>query len=102
MTSLKQHITTIAKDLMGKDRPKVSNEHLSAEAQTLKRNEAYEEARLNILTNLIVSWVATRPEEVSKREQLYYEVCALGKIQAELNLFVLNAENEKDNGNAQS
>ncbi len=102
MSDLKQNILTIAKDLMGKERPKANNDRLAAQATSLKNNEAYEEARLSILTNLIVSWVATRPEEVSKREQLYYEVCALGKIQTELNLFVLNAENEKDNGYAQS
>jgi hypothetical protein len=97
-----QFIKTIAENLLGKEPPKQSNEYLSGEAQALKNNPAYEEARLAILTNLIISWVATNPSETSKREQLYYEVCALGKIQAELNLFVFNAQNEKDNGNAQS
>ena len=97
-----EFIKTIAKDLLGKERPKQSNEYLAGEAQALKNNPAYEEARLAILTNLITLWVATNPSETSKREQLYFEVCALGKIQAELNLFVFNAQNEKDNGNAQS
>jgi hypothetical protein len=100
--SIINHIQAIAANLLGKERPKQSNEYLSGEAQALKNNPAYEEARLAILTNLMISWVATSPSETSKREQLYYEVCALGKIQAELNLFVFNAQNEKDNGNAQS
>ena len=86
--------------LLGKPTEYLTVEALGREGQGLLSYQAYMDARETIVMRIFSEWVATGPDQVSKREQLHQQICALGKVQAELNLLVLNQT--KDNGNAQS
>jgi hypothetical protein len=90
----------VTKYLLGQEDAGLEPDLLAFDAKGVLNSASYMEAREKIVRHIICAWVATRPEEVSKREQLYNEICALGKVQAELNMLVLNGE--KDNVDGQS
>lgn len=70
---------------------------LAGDAKALKHNNAYQQARENIVRRILSDWIASKAEDFQRREQLYQEICALGRVQTELNLFVYNQEREQDN-----
>jgi hypothetical protein len=95
---IKELIPNLVARLLDKYVKSYGEDVLERSADTLQNNIAYNQARENILLRIVAEWVATKPDEASKREQLYFEVCALGRVQTELNMFVFNNEKVKDNG----
>lgn len=77
--------------------PFANVERLAVNAKTLTNNSAYLQARENALMRIVASWIATAPDQVSKREQLYAQICAWGDMHSELAVFIHNQEKDEDN-----
>jgi hypothetical protein len=83
--------------LLDKPANTYTQEALAGSASALVNSIAYKQAHEHIVRRVFAEWLATKPEEFQRREQLYQEILALGKVQTELNLFVFNQEKAQDN-----
>jgi hypothetical protein len=72
---------------------------LSQAASALLDNRAYQQAREQLIYSAVAQWIASRPDEISRREQLYQQICALGDVQSGLvGLIAESNEESTDNG----
>jgi len=72
--------------------------HISTAAAMLEDNPAYQEARQDILRDIVEQWLGSAPDAKEERERLYGQAHALSQIDGKFNTYrALNAMKDKHN-----
>jgi hypothetical protein len=62
---------------------------LSAAAGVLQDNPAYQQAREDILRNIVEQLLGTKPDATAERERLYFQAHALSQLEGQFNLYLV-------------